>query len=48
MAKKMGVDKSQLVGRDSSNVAVRMAQSETLIINQTKEWLRDDCGIDLS
>jgi len=46
MAKKLGVDKSSLLDRDSSNMAVNLAKSETIIINQTKAWMRDQ-GIDL-
>jgi multiple RNA-binding domain-containing protein 1 len=47
MAKKLGMEKSKLLDRDSSQMAVKMAKSETLIINQTKEWLRDECGLDV-
>lgn len=46
MAKKMGIQKSELLDRDSDNIAVKMAKSETIIINQTKEWMKDN-GIDL-
>ena len=46
MAKKLGVEKSKLLDRDQSNLAVRMAQSEAHIINETKEWLKDN-GLDL-
>jgi len=40
MAKKLGIQKSDLLDKDSSNIAVKMAQSETIIVNQTKEWLQ--------
>lgn len=46
MAKKLGIQKSDLLDVDSSNMAVKMAQSETIIINQTKDWLKNN-GIDL-
>jgi multiple RNA-binding domain-containing protein 1 len=46
MAKKLGIQKSSLLDKDSSNMAVKMAQSETIIVNQTKEWMKDN-GIDL-
>lgn len=46
MAKKMGIQKSELLDRDADNMAVKMAKSETIIINQTKEWMKDN-GIDL-
>jgi multiple RNA-binding domain-containing protein 1 len=36
MAKRLGIQKSELLNKDSSNLAVKMATSETLIINQTK------------
>jgi len=42
MAKRLGMQKSQLFGQDSSNIAVKMAQSETIIINSTKEWMSDN------
>lgn len=41
MAKKLGMQKSELFGQDSTNIAVKMAQSETIIINATKEWMND-------
>lgn len=46
MAKKLGVEKSSLLDKDSSNMAVNLAKSETIIINQTKQWMREQ-GIDL-
>ena len=46
MAKKLGVEKSSLMDRDSSNMAVNLAKSETIIINQTKSWMKEQ-GIDL-
>lgn len=41
MAKKLGVEKNELLNRDRGNMAVNMAKAETIIINQTKEWLKD-------
>jgi hypothetical protein len=40
MAKKLNVSKGALLDRDSKHLAVRMATSETIIINETKEWLK--------
>lgn len=45
MAKKLGIEKSSLLDRESGNMAVNLAKSETIIINQTKEWMKDQ-GID--
>ena len=41
MAKKLGVEKTSLMDRDSSNMAVNLAKSETIIINQTKSWMKE-------
>ena len=41
MAKKLGIEKSKLLDRTSNSLAVKMAQSETIIINQTKEWMKE-------
>jgi len=41
MAKKLGIDKSRLFDKEHGNMAVNLAKSETIIINQTKEWMRD-------
>ena len=46
MAKKLGMDKSKFMDRDDSDLAVKMAKSETFIINQTKEWLKTN-GFDI-
>ena len=46
MAKKLEISKGNLLDRNQSNLAVRMAKIETIIINQTKDWLKE-CGIDL-
>lgn len=40
MAKKLGIQKSDLLDIENGNLAVKMAQSETIIISQTKEWLQ--------
>jgi len=41
MAKRLGIEKRELLDRDSSNMAVNMAKSEAIIITQTKEWMVD-------
>jgi multiple RNA-binding domain-containing protein 1 len=46
MAKKLGVEKSSLLDKNSSNMAVTLAKAETIIINQTKTWMQQQ-GIDL-
>ena len=46
MAHKLNISKGNLLNTDQSNIAVRMAKSETIIINQTKEWMKEH-GIDL-
>jgi len=46
MAKKLNIEKSSLLDVDSSNMAVKLAQSETIIINQTRQWMKEQ-GIDL-
>ena len=40
------MDKSNFMNKDESDLAVRMAKSETFIINQTKEWLKNN-GFDI-
>ena len=44
MAKKLGMEKSELM--QSDNIAVKMAHAETIIINQTKEWMKEN-GMDI-
>lgn len=39
MAKKMNISKGSLLDKNQGNLAVRMAKAETVIINQTKEWM---------
>ena len=47
MAKKQQASKSDVLGKFSNdNLAVKMASAETLIINQTKEFLKNN-GINL-
>lgn len=46
MAKKMGIAKSDMLSRDNENVAVKMALAETIIINDTKNWMKEE-GIDI-
>lgn len=46
MAKKLNISKGSLLNRDQDNLAVRVAKSETIIINQTKEWMKEQ-GIDI-
>lgn len=36
------MEKSKLMDRDDSDLAVKMAKSETFIVNQTKEWLKQN------
>eukprot|EP00347_Sterkiella_histriomuscorum_P002356 403368470 len=46
MASKLNISKGSLLDRDQKNLAVRVAKAETIIINQTKEWMKEN-GIDL-
>lgn len=46
MASKLNISKGELLDRDQKNLAVRVAQSEAIIINQTKKWLIDN-GIEV-
>jgi multiple RNA-binding domain-containing protein 1 len=46
MAKKLGIEKSGLFDREKGNMAVNMAKAEAIIVNQTREWMKDQ-GIDL-
>lgn len=41
MAKRLGIQKSSLLDKDLSNMAVNLAKSEAIIINQTKDWMRE-------
>jgi len=47
MAKKLNVEKGALLDRNQANLAVRMAKSETIIIAQTKEWLKDKLNVNV-
>jgi len=47
MAKKLNVEKGALLDRNQANLAVRMAKSETIIISQTKEWLKDKLNVNV-
>jgi len=47
MAKKMNVEKGSLLDRNLGNLAVRMAKAETIIIQQTKEWLKDKLKVNV-
>lgn len=48
MARKLGLEKGQLMDRyDGGNMAVKMSMAETIIIQQTKEWLANN-GVDLA
>ena len=40
MAKKLGVEKSELLDKEKGNMAVNMAKSDAIIVNATKEWLK--------
>lgn len=46
MAKRLGIEKSNLLDKDQSNMAVNLAKSEAIIINQTKDWMKEQ-GIDI-
>lgn len=46
MAKRLGIQKSSLLDKDQSNMAVNLAKSEAIIINQTKDWMKEQ-GIDI-
>lgn len=47
MAKQLGIQKGAFFDKNSSeSMAVKLASSETLIIQQTKAWLKDNCQID--
>ena len=46
MAKKLGVEKSELLDKEKGNMAVNMAKSDAIIVNATKEWLKGQ-GIDV-
>ena len=47
MARKLNVEKGALLDRNQANLAVRLAKAETIIIQQTKEWLKDRLGVNL-
>jgi hypothetical protein len=41
MAKQLNQSKGEYLDRDQQgSIAVKMAKAETIIINQTKEWLQ--------
>lgn len=42
ISNKLNIDKSELLNRDASNLAINVAAMETHIINETKEWLNDN------
>ncbi len=47
MAKQLGIQKGAFFDKNSSeSMAVKLASSETLIIQQTKAWLKETCQID--
>ena len=47
MAKQLGIQKGAFFDKNSSeSMAVKLASSETLIIQQTKVWLKDNCQLD--
>lgn len=47
MARKLNVEKGALLDRNQANLAVRVAKAETIIIQQTKEWLKDRLGVNV-
>ena len=46
MAKRLGIEKSSLLDKDQSNMAVNLAKSEAIIVNQTKDWMKEQ-GINI-
>ena len=47
MAKQLGIQKGAFFDKEATeSMAVKLASSETLIIQQTKQWLKDVCSID--
>ena len=47
MAKQLGMQKGDFLDKTAGeSMAVKLASSETLIINQTKTWLKEHCNID--
>jgi hypothetical protein len=46
MAKQLGQQKGEFLSDEKGSMAVKLASSETLIINQTKAWLKDQCKLD--
>ena len=47
MAKKLNIEKSSFLDRHSGNMAVRMAKAETIIISQTKQWMKEKLGVNV-
>ena len=47
MARKLNIEKGALLDRTQGNLAVRMAKAETIIIQQTKDWLRTTLGVNV-
>lgn len=48
MADKLDIEKSELLDHDSSNLGVRMALSEAQVISETKKYLEEKGGVDVS
>jgi hypothetical protein len=47
MAKKLGQTKGEFLLEAEGSMAAKVAKAETIIIDKTKEWLRDQKLIDL-
>ncbi|TNV73771.1 hypothetical protein FGO68_gene13218 [Halteria grandinella] len=47
MARNLNIEKGALLDRNQGNLAVRLAKAETIIINQTKEWLKSTLGVNV-
>jgi multiple RNA-binding domain-containing protein 1 len=47
MARNLNIEKGALLDRNQGNLAVRLAKAETIIINQTKEWLKTTLGVNV-
>ena len=46
MADQLNITKGELLDREKDNLAVRVATSESIIVNKTKEWMKEQ-GIDV-
>jgi multiple RNA-binding domain-containing protein 1 len=42
VSQKLGIPKQELLSKENANLSVQVAAMETTIINETKEWLKDN------